>query len=62
MTERCFVLRPLLELAPGLVHPGTGQPLSDCLDRCDCSGVRPAGRVPDAATDTGISEAGPLST
>lgn len=47
MSERCFVLRPLLELSPGLVHPGTGERLSDCLARCDCSGVRPAGKLPD---------------
>ena len=58
MTGRCFVLRPLLELAPGLVHPGTGERLSDCLDRCDCSGVRPAGRLPDrSAGGSGTSGA-----
>ena len=63
MTERCFVLRPLLELAPGLVHPGTGERLSDCLDRCDCSGVRPAGRLPGRrAGASGTSEAGLLFT
>ena len=63
MTERCFVLRPLLELAPGLVHPGTGERLSDCLRRCDCSGVRPAGGLPGRpAGGSGTSEAGGLST
>ena len=63
MTGRCFVLRPLLELAPGLVHPGTGERLSDCLDRCDCSGVRPVGRLPlRGAGAAGTSEAGLLST
>ena len=63
MTGRCFVLRPLVELAPGLVHPGTGERLSDCLGRCDCSGVRPAGRLPGrraGASET--SEAGPAPT
>ena len=63
MTGRCFVLRPLLELAPGLVHPGTGERLSDCLDRCDCSGVRPAGRLAGwGAAAAATPEAGPLAT
>ena len=60
MTGRCFVLRPMLELAPGLVHPETGERLSDCLGRCDCSGVRPAGRLPRARTEAaGTSQACP---
>ena len=61
MTGRCFVLRPLLELAPGLVHPETGERLSNCLERCDCSGVVPAGRLPRRGAGAGgIPEAGPL--
>lgn len=28
LTRRAFVLEPLLEIAPGLVHPRTGQPLA----------------------------------
>lgn len=33
MTGREFVLRPILELAPGLIEPGTGVPYSDHLRR-----------------------------
>jgi 2-amino-4-hydroxy-6-hydroxymethyldihydropteridine diphosphokinase len=31
LRERAFALLPLLELAPDLVEPGTGTPLSSCL-------------------------------
>ncbi len=33
--ERKFVLVPLVEIAPGLVHPGIGQSLSEILDGLD---------------------------
>lgn len=33
LTERRFVLEPLLELAPDLVHPVSGQPLASYLAR-----------------------------
>lgn len=33
LTERRFVLEPLLEIAPDLVHPQSGEPLSSCLAR-----------------------------
>lgn len=31
LTERAFVLAPLLEIAPAMVHPGSGQPLAAML-------------------------------
>lgn len=33
MTERAFVLRPLLELDAGITHPITGRPLAEYLDQ-----------------------------
>ena len=33
-----FVLRPLAELAPDLVHPGTGRELAEHWQECDTSG------------------------
>jgi GTP cyclohydrolase-4 len=33
LAERAFVVRPLLDLDPSLVHPATGEPLSDLLAR-----------------------------
>lgn len=41
MHLRAFVLAPLLELAPGLVHPVAG-PLAACLERAAGQGVRRA--------------------
>lgn len=38
---RCFVLKPLHELAPALVVPGLG-PVKDLLGAVDCSGVQKA--------------------
>lgn len=35
MHERRFVLEPLLEIAPALVHPLLGVPFSDLLEMCD---------------------------
>jgi 2-amino-4-hydroxy-6-hydroxymethyldihydropteridine diphosphokinase len=36
--EYSFVLRPLSEIAPDLVHPETGRTLSDHWQECDASG------------------------
>jgi 2-amino-4-hydroxy-6-hydroxymethyldihydropteridine diphosphokinase len=33
LVSRVFVLRPLLALEPALIHPGTGENLSECLSR-----------------------------
>ena len=33
LTERAFVLRPLLDLDPDLTHPATGTKLSEALER-----------------------------
>jgi 2-amino-4-hydroxy-6-hydroxymethyldihydropteridine diphosphokinase len=37
MTERCFVLVPLCEIAPDLVHPSTGRSFAAHLAQLDCS-------------------------
>ena len=37
LTERCFVLAPLCEIAPALCHPDTGRPLSSYYQQLDCS-------------------------
>lgn len=43
MTERAFVLRPLLELEPGLADPRTGRPFADFLPSVETQGIYPAG-------------------
>jgi len=39
MTERAFVLVPLAEIAPDLIHPESGQTINDLLLLIDTSGV-----------------------
>ena len=41
LRERAFVLVPLAELAPDLVHPGTGERVADLLARVGRKGVKP---------------------
>jgi 2-amino-4-hydroxy-6-hydroxymethyldihydropteridine diphosphokinase len=41
MTERAFVLVPLLEIAPNLVHPGLGVRFRELVALLDTSTVRP---------------------
>lgn len=40
LAERAFVLVPLAELAPDLVHPVLHRTISDLLAGVDCSGVK----------------------
>jgi 2-amino-4-hydroxy-6-hydroxymethyldihydropteridine diphosphokinase len=37
--ERGFVLMPLNDIAPGLVHPTTGKTVGEMLTACDTSGI-----------------------
>jgi 2-amino-4-hydroxy-6-hydroxymethyldihydropteridine diphosphokinase len=39
MAERAFVLVPLLEIAPDLTHPVSGEPLQVVLSRLDSGGI-----------------------
>ena len=41
LPERAFVLAPLADLAPDLVHPVLGQSISTLLGRVSCAGIRP---------------------
>ncbi len=41
MTERAFVLVPLLEIAPNLVHPVMGVRFRELIETVDTSGVKP---------------------
>jgi 2-amino-4-hydroxy-6-hydroxymethyldihydropteridine diphosphokinase len=39
--ERAFVLVPLADLAPGLIHPVFGQTILQLLEQVDSTGVKP---------------------
>ncbi|MHC5035779.1 MAG: 2-amino-4-hydroxy-6-hydroxymethyldihydropteridine diphosphokinase [Planctomycetota bacterium] len=39
MTERLFVLVPLSEIAPDVVHPQAGSPIRELLDRLEPEGI-----------------------
>jgi len=41
LSERAFVLAPLADLAPDLVHPVSGESISTLLGRVSCEGIRP---------------------
>ena len=41
LARRAFVLQPLLELAPELTHPVTGDSLRELLSKLDASDIRP---------------------
>jgi 2-amino-4-hydroxy-6-hydroxymethyldihydropteridine diphosphokinase len=41
--ERAFVLVPLADIAPGLVHPGLGRSVAQLLETVNQRGVRPFG-------------------
>ena len=41
MTERAFVLVPLLEIAPDLVHPTIGVRFRELVESVDVSTVKP---------------------
>lgn len=46
LAERAFVLAPLAEIAPTLIHPALGETLSDLLQRVAGSDVRRIGPLP----------------
>ena len=49
LTERAFVLVPLADIAPQLIHPVTNQGLADLLRGVDASTVLPHTHRPDYA-------------
>lgn len=36
MTSRAFILKPLLQIAPEIIHPVTKEKIKTYLDNCDC--------------------------
>lgn len=46
LTERAFVLAPLAEIAPALIHPALGKSVADLLRRVAGSDVRRLGPLP----------------
>ena len=42
MAERAFVLMPLVDIAPGWVHPVSGASAETLLAGCEAGGIRPA--------------------
>lgn len=40
LQERAFVLVPLMDIAPDLVHPVLGKSIKDLLAECDGSGIK----------------------
>ncbi len=42
LDERAFVLVPLAQIAPDLVHPVLGRTIRQLLERVDAGGIRPA--------------------
>lgn len=47
LAERAFVLAPLAEIAPTLVHPTLGETVATLLQRAPDGGVRRLGPLPD---------------
>lgn len=47
MTERAFVMVPLMDIAPGWVHPVSGDRADTLLAVCDAGGIRPVSENPE---------------
>jgi 7,8-dihydro-6-hydroxymethylpterin-pyrophosphokinase len=45
--ERAFVLRPLLDIAPGMIDPRTARPLADSLDAVAMQAAAPVTAPPE---------------
>ena len=45
LSERAFVLAPLAEIAPNLVHPQTGKTVIEMFNEVDKMGIRPLSHV-----------------
>jgi GTP cyclohydrolase IV len=62
MAERAFVLAPLAEIAPGVVHPVLGLTVAELLARADQSGVRLARRGLEPAFERDVQSGQPQVT